>query len=1008
MFSVLVVDPEPSAPGRWIPQLESEGFRVLTAHDAESALLAFEEHLPQMVIIDADLGGLSGGELCAAMKARTGDLFVPVMLVTSPHSDGEPSAVFDAGADEFVAKPVDPRELSARLRSLQKIYSIANRNQQHQLASTYAVENGRDEEIVKAVADRAAPGRSLLFKFGAGGETVFLATEGLRFIHAREGTRTGREVLREVLCRPAGEFTCIEAALKPGLDADLGACVDELLTGVDFWRLFTERLAAPTILKLNPRRSGDLDLLPLALAEVARAFAAPATLESFVRTSPADWITTARAVGELYYRGVLLREGGGEWRGSPLVAAAAPEASDVSQEAEELQLEVLSLNAALTKSTDEATALKNKLAQATQEAWREHSARESALKMAETRASELDAELVALKRRYATRLQDLAAKAGGDVIDSVIEQLSRDLQDAHSFAVSLQNAKNIAEKQAAALHEEVGALKYALEESAGTIDWLKQQQQTSVEQGGSRLHALQAEITALKTELAESGAQRARLQSELQGVQRGAASQTELGQMRAKLMAAERTAASQQAELREKAAEIERLRPLAAELARARAEVTQALQVRESAERSAKESAAASERHAAEAAALRAALAEREAAPGGPDPALTAKAASLEHELATLRESLQAAEAAAVQLRGELAEASGAAAVQGAETDGLRQELENALRLRRESAEQAADLADRVVEIERRAQALEARLAETTAALEAAEARGQALAAAQTDGDGALAEEVSLLKSALTEAMINAERLEKERADATQRADEVATKHDAEVFLLSAQLSQAQAKAEALEAQLATHGDGAGKQAQLENEVAFLKARLAEAAAAEAERSAALGEEIAALKARLNTAAAERKQLDQKLAAALDATTSQADREALQAQLAQLRGQNEALEAKLQLAMEGHQRNTLLLKAQDQADMVQTLKVNLRDKNTEIAALRRELEAAGDGAQAQGASDALAQAQAEIEALKKKVDSLRMTVLERDEEILDLTARTQGEGEPFDLDSVPD
>lgn len=1011
MFLVLVVDPDPAAPSRWTPQLEAEGFRVITTADAESALLAFEEHLPQMVVVDADLDGLSGIEVCDAIKARTGDVFVPVMLVAPPQADGDKSSVYDAGADEFITKPIDPRELSARLRSMQKIHSIANRHQPQQLVSTYAAGQGGDEEIVKVIADRAAAGRALLFRFSSGEQTAYLATDGLRIIHARIGTRSGRDALREAVCWPAGDYVCIETRLKPALDADLGALIDELLTGIDHWRLFTERLVpAQTTLRLNPLRAAEMERLPLAEADVARAFAEPKTLDAFVRGAPADWLSVARTVAALYYRGILLRAGAAPaaWHGSPLVAPAAVQDGDA--QAEELQLEVLSLNAALTKAADESAALKSKLAQATQDAWRETSARESALKMAEARAAELDTELVALKRRYASRLKDLAAKAGGDVMDSVIEQLSRDLQDAHSFAVSVQNAKNLAEKQAAALHEEVGALKYALEEASGTVDWLKQQQQSSVEQGGAKLQALQAEIAALKAELAESGAQRARLQDELQGAKRGAASLAVLDSVRARLGAAENAVAAHQAELREKSGELERLRPLAAESSRLRAELNQMLQSRDDAEWAAKDSKAALERAGTEIEALRSALAERDAAsPAAHDPALAAKLTSLQGEVAALRETTQAAEAAAQQLRAELAEANGALGLLGAEADAARGELENAVRRQRETADEAAAHLERVVALEQRIAELESQLVEQTAALEAAALREKRFESDQSIAENSLEEEVSLLKTALTESMVKAEQLQQQRDEAVQGADERARKLEAEVFLLSAQLSQAQTKTESLEAKLA-QPQGGDRQTQLENEVAFLKARLEEAAAAEAAARRRLEDELAELKARLNTAALERKQLEQKLAAAADGSKTKDDNDARHAQLTQLRAQNEALEQKLQLAMEGQQRNALLVKAQDQADLVQTLKVSLREKNAELAALRKQLDPSAAGAADRASAEtALRQAQAEIEDLKKKVDALRMSLLERDEEIVELTSRLQGgDAAPLDLDAVPD
>ena len=98
LFSVLLVEPDSDAQTRLLPILETEGYRVLTANDGESALLAFEEHLPELLLLASDLEGLSGKEVCDAVKARAGDAFVPVMIMAA-QAAGDDASVYDAGAD---------------------------------------------------------------------------------------------------------------------------------------------------------------------------------------------------------------------------------------------------------------------------------------------------------------------------------------------------------------------------------------------------------------------------------------------------------------------------------------------------------------------------------------------------------------------------------------------------------------------------------------------------------------------------------------------------------------------------------------------------------------------------------------------------------------------------------------------------------------------------------------------------------------------------------------------
>ena len=97
--------------------MADEGYRVLEAATGEEALalLARDEREPDVVLLDLMLPGMDGLAVCARIRER-GDL--PIIVVTARTGPNEVIAGLEAGADDYVSKPVDAGELSARIRAL--------------------------------------------------------------------------------------------------------------------------------------------------------------------------------------------------------------------------------------------------------------------------------------------------------------------------------------------------------------------------------------------------------------------------------------------------------------------------------------------------------------------------------------------------------------------------------------------------------------------------------------------------------------------------------------------------------------------------------------------------------------------------------------------------------------------------------------------------------------------------------------------------------------------------
>jgi putative two-component system response regulator len=104
--------------------LEGLGCEITTASSGPDALAIMEESPADIVLLDVEMPGMNGLEVCRRIKGAPATSMVPVVIVTAYSAVDDRVAALDAGADDFLAKPVEQTELLARVRSLLRVKTL--------------------------------------------------------------------------------------------------------------------------------------------------------------------------------------------------------------------------------------------------------------------------------------------------------------------------------------------------------------------------------------------------------------------------------------------------------------------------------------------------------------------------------------------------------------------------------------------------------------------------------------------------------------------------------------------------------------------------------------------------------------------------------------------------------------------------------------------------------------------------------------------------------------------
>jgi two-component system, OmpR family, phosphate regulon response regulator PhoB len=115
---ILVVDDEPDISALVAYHLARASYQVRTAPDGQEALRAVQSQLPDLIVLDLMLPGVSGLEVLSELRRRPETKAVPVILLTARREEKDRIEGLELGADDYVAKPFSPQELILRINAV--------------------------------------------------------------------------------------------------------------------------------------------------------------------------------------------------------------------------------------------------------------------------------------------------------------------------------------------------------------------------------------------------------------------------------------------------------------------------------------------------------------------------------------------------------------------------------------------------------------------------------------------------------------------------------------------------------------------------------------------------------------------------------------------------------------------------------------------------------------------------------------------------------------------------
>jgi phosphate regulon transcriptional regulator PhoB len=117
-YKILVVEDEPDIRKLVQYNLTQDHYRVVEAENGDQALKIIQRDKPSLVILDLMMPGMSGLEVCRALRSQDATAKLPILMLTAKAGEADRVLGLELGADDYLAKPFSPRELVARVRAI--------------------------------------------------------------------------------------------------------------------------------------------------------------------------------------------------------------------------------------------------------------------------------------------------------------------------------------------------------------------------------------------------------------------------------------------------------------------------------------------------------------------------------------------------------------------------------------------------------------------------------------------------------------------------------------------------------------------------------------------------------------------------------------------------------------------------------------------------------------------------------------------------------------------------
>lgn len=204
---ILIADDDPVSRRLLQSRLNSWGYDVRVAADGTEAMALLEdENPPELAILDWQMPGMDGLEVCSRLRARPAASYTYVILLTARDGKEDLITALDAGVDDYLAKPFHPGELRARLRAGQRVLEL----QARLLAAKAELEIRATHDVLTGVLNRAGINEGLRREFarscrdGTPIAVLLLDVDHFKRVNDSLGHDAGDEVLRETTRRIGG------------------------------------------------------------------------------------------------------------------------------------------------------------------------------------------------------------------------------------------------------------------------------------------------------------------------------------------------------------------------------------------------------------------------------------------------------------------------------------------------------------------------------------------------------------------------------------------------------------------------------------------------------------------------------------------------------------------------------------------------------------------------------------------------------------------------------------